>query len=1212
MPRYLVSFLATTLAGSAVVDAAPSVTKLRCEDLANPTGVEVAQPRLSWWMTSDVRGDTQSAYQVVVDGVWDSGKVMSSQSIHIPYAGPALEPGRRYEWRTRIWDAEGAASAWSETATFATGIPSWSGEWIGQESAAWHAGIARAQWIWFPEGSPASSAPVGTRHFRRSFTLVEAPTRASFTVAADNGFEVSVNGTKAGEGSDLTHPGRFDIAPLLRAGENVITITASNIGTGANPAGLIAGLKMDFANAAPMEIHTDARWQASTDGKTWSAAMPLGGFGMAPWGTLHGRNPARYLRKDFTSDSNKEIARATAYVCGLGFFDLFLNGEEVSDHVMDPALSDYSKTAYYVTFDVTDRIRPDANAVGVVLGNGRFHAPRLSEPAPTQHFGFPKLLLQIDIEYTDGTRATVVKSDPTWKMTDDGPITANNEYDGEEYDARKEMPGWAAAGYDDSAWAAATAVTAPGPQVAPQMIEPMRVVRVIEPVAITNPTEGKYIVDMGENFYGTIRLKASAPVGTTVSMTSSYSLNADGTLKIADNRSALCTDRYTFKGEGVEVWTPRFKGQGFRRFEVSGLPEAPVLANFEGLVISTDVEDAGAFECSDELLNDIHRSVKRGLRMFLRSAPMDPDRDERQSWMGDPAKDAESGAYNFNVAAFYSKWMDDVARSQRGDGSIPDVSMYWNWGDGVEWASVFTILPEWIGDFYGNPRISAKHYQAMRKWVLAMRRHEEKDGTLRGASYGDWCDVSTITSGINNGNTSSALISSAYQYHNYRIMQRLATTLGRTADAATFFELANNLKVAFNARFYDETTHVYESDTQCAYVLALKFGLVPDGDRPAVLARLVDDIMVKHHGHLTVGLIGMQWLMQVLGEEGRSDVAWTIATRTARPSWGYMLSKGATTIWERWDGDTRDASMNSEALLILAGNLDAWFYQYVAGIRPGSTAFKRIVIQPEIVGDLTSAKAHFDSPYGRIASEWQVVSPTEVTFTCTVPANASAVIHVPVSRVGNATITEGGVPVWSGGAYRPGVKGLGYEGADEKAVHLTAGAGTYEFRITGTSLVKPGTIILVDNDSPGARLRGSWTRGTSTEVDQRHGASFSFAVAGTGDSTAEFRPYIPAAGNYKVQARWTSHWNRATDAPFTIRHAGGETTVRRNQEENGGKWVDLGTFAFDFGAEGRVTLTNDADEHVIADAVRFVPVDPADTSLISGDGFDGKDVLPDA
>jgi len=880
------------------------------------------------------------------------------------------------------------------------------------------------------------------RYFRRTLSLPPGrkPVAASCNATADNAFVLVINGRKAAQGDNWENQVTSDVTALLQPGDNFLTITATNAGAAPSPAGLIVKLHIQFDQGELLDWVTDGQWESSTDRNHWTPAKTLGVFGIAPWGRLTQdarRLPARYLRREFAVE--KKVMRATAYACGLGFFDLFLNGRKVSADMMDPALSDYTKTDYYVTFDVTQQLNRGANALGVVLGNGRFFAPRLQSPISAQTLGYPQLRLQLEINYADGTTATVV-SDEHWRVTTNGPIRANNEYDGEEYDARMELSGWDRPRFDDAQWAPAQLVAAPGGVLKSQMIEPMRITQVIHPVAITNPAPGIYLVDMGQNFYGTVRMKARGRRGTEMRLVSAYSLRPDGTLKTADNRSARCTDVYTFKGQGTEVWNPRFKGQGFRRVQVTGFPGRPSVDNFEGLVIHTDAEPVGEFQCSNDLINRIHQAMRWGMRMFLRSAPLDPDRDERQPWTGDPAKDAESEAFNWNVAPFYAKWMDDVERSQRADGSIPDVTMYWTMGAGVEWPSVFTIIPDWFIDFYGDRRVAETHYPTMKKWVLEMmRRYQLPDGTLKETSYGDWCDAFTMGGKVpDKGLTPRDLVSTAYQYNNCRIMQRLAKSMDQADDERTFTAMADQLKTAFNQKFLDAQHHVYQGGTQCGYVLALAFGLVPDAQRDAAIANLIDDIMVKHSGHLTVGLIGMQWLMQTLTDIGRPDVAWTIATQTTRPSWGYMLAKGASTIWERWDYDTRGPGMNSEALLIQAGNLDAWFYQTLAGIncdrqQPG---FKHIVIKPTLAGDLTWVKAHFDSPFGRVGSNWNKDGDL-LTMEITIPANTTATVSVPAKDA--ASVTESGKPA----AQADSVKFLRME---NHAAIYAIGSGNYRFQ----------------------------------------------------------------------------------------------------------------------------------------------------------------------
>lgn len=1010
---------------------------LTCEYLDNPLGIDITSPRLSWVENSPEIGYRQAAYRIVVSStpallaarkgdLWDSGKVESDRTTLIPYRGVSLGSRMRCWWAVRAWDTRGRVSEWSTAATFSMGLLSktdWRASWIGKDAPGPHADLAMlagARWIWSAGvPNPSVAAPIGARYFRYVFDAGtgRGVERAVFVGSADNEFTLYVDGVKAGGGNDWSAAQGIDVTRLLHDGVNVLAIEANNAGVGPNPAGVVGALKIEYAGGVVDIIRTGARWQScavapadwtaeTNPERAWQPSTDIGPYGMAPWGQLidaevlrHPPLPARYLRREFQSAGR--VKSAVAYVCGLGFFQLFVNGKPATDHVMDPALSNYRKVDYYVTVDVTSLIKNGPNAVGVVLGNGRFYAPRTTNPFETGDFGVPRLLLQLEITYADGSRKTVV-SDGSWQVTDRGPIRANNEYDGEVCDARMAMPGWSAPGFlaARGIWSKAEILPAPGGVLQSQMLEPMRVTDLVRPVGISSPRPGTYIVDMGRSFYGTVRLNVTGKRGSTVRMTSAYALLPDGTLKTADNRTALSTDIYTFAGRGRETWNPVFKGQGYRRVQVTGFPGRPTVNNFEGLVEHTDVRPVGTFSCSNTLVDKIHEAMRTGMTMFLRSAPLDPDRDERQAWTGDPSKDSESEAYNFDVAAFYSKWMDDVRHSQHADGSLPDVAMYWDFGNGVEWPSVFTIIPDWFTDFYADTTLERRNYAAMKRWVLAMRRlHTQPDGTLEATSYGDWCDTYTIDGKISDfGMTPRDLISTAYQYHNVRIMQRAAERFGCVDDARMWRDMGDTLSTAFMHKFYNPAAAAYTGGTQCSFVLPLAFGLVPGApaQRRAIVDNLVRDIEVTHDNHLTVGLIGNQWLLQVLTAYGRPDVAWKLVTQTTRPSWGYMIERGSNTIWERWDYDTRDPGMNSESLLIQAGNVDAWFYQTLAGIDydPAKPGFSHILIRPHILGDLTWVNCSFDSPHGMIVSNWKRAG-NNVTMDVTIPANTTATVTAP-------------------------------------------------------------------------------------------------------------------------------------------------------------------------------------------------------------------------
>ena len=429
--------------------------------------------------------------------------------MQVRYAGKPLASEQECFWKVRVWDDRGEPSAWSHPARWTMGLlqsTDWHAKWIGlDEPTQGEAGkqvLGDAQWIWFPEGQPEKAAPVGTRYFRRAITIPADRTvkRATLFFTADNGGDFYINGKRAGSAGDFHTAAQSDVTGLLQRGANLLAAAVHNDGSDPNPAGLIGLLRIEFAAGEPLIVVTDSAWksgrqeaggwrEAGFDDAAWVAAQKLGPAGMAPWGKINGaeehRLPARMLRREFAVEA--KVRRATAYVSGLGLSEFYLNGKKVGNQVLSPALSDYSKRVFYLTFDVTKQLKKGVNAAGVMLGNGRFYAPRSTVPTGTASYGFPKLLFQLHIDYEDSTSAEVV-SDGSWKLTTDGPIRANNEYDGEEYDARMEMPGWSAPGFDDSKWQTAQAVAAPGGELAAPMIEPIRVTETLKPTAVNEPS----------------------------------------------------------------------------------------------------------------------------------------------------------------------------------------------------------------------------------------------------------------------------------------------------------------------------------------------------------------------------------------------------------------------------------------------------------------------------------------------------------------------------------------------------------------------------------------------------------------------------------------------------------------------------------------------------------------------------------------------------
>ncbi len=1057
--------------------AATSVepVELRCELLRDPVAVDAARPRLSWVLRAGdpaARSQKQTAYQVLAASsaarlrsgqadLWDSGKVSSDESARVVYEGLALASGQQCFWRVRVWDEGGRVSAWSAPARFAAGLTpaDWQGQWIGRDEAAQRTQFTDADWIWFPEGRADLAAPVGTRYFRRTFELPSGARvrSARWLITGDNSFAGYVNGAEAGNGSNFKVVSDFDIKKLLRPGKNLLAAEVRNIGDAPNPAGFIGRLRIEFENHEPaIIIQTDETWRSSAealpgwerpdvDDSTWLAARSLGQAGMKPWGDLGApedrRLPARWLRREFSLHS--PVRRAVLYASGLGLSEFYLNGRRIGDAVLSPGLTEYDKRVFYVAHDVTSLLQSGANCLGAVLGNGRYFAPRSQSPTATRDYGSPKLLLQLNLEFTNGAAATLV-SDGSWKLTSNGPIRANNEYDGEDYDARMELPGWDLPGYDDSRWSAAEIVAAPGGLLSAEPIAPIRVVEEIKPVSITEPQPGVFIFDMGQNLVGWCRLEVTGPEGAVVALRHSETLKPDGTLYLANLRGAKVTDHYTLKGKGLEIYEPRFTYHGFRFVEVTGFPGRPALNTLRARVVHDDLTPAGGFACSETMLNRIYTNVIWGVRGNYRSIPTDcPQRDERQGWLGDRSAESKGETYLYNIHALYAKWLRDMADAQKESGSVPDVCpSYWPiYSDNVTWPSSTVIIPSTLLLQFGDPQPIETHYESARRWMDYMAGFIT-NGIIRRDSYGDWCvppeDPTLIHSKDPLRQTDRALLATAYFYYDATLMARYAKGLRREAESERFARLAEALKEAFNQRFLDREKGCYDNGSQTSCVLPLAFGLVPEECKARVFDHLLAKIRDESQGHIGTGLIGGQWLMQVLTRNGRPDIALQIAMQTGYPSWGYMVEKGATTIWELWNGDTADPAMNSGNHVMLVGDLVTWLHEDLAGIAPDPAApgFKHVIMRPQPLERLRFAEASHLSPYGRIASRWER-NAGKFAWRVEVPVNSRATLYVPARGPGE--LTESGWPL----ARAKGVKVL--SAAEPGRVALEVGSGVYRF-----------------------------------------------------------------------------------------------------------------------------------------------------------------------
>ena len=758
--------------------------------------------------------------------------------------------------------------------------------------------------------------------------------------------------------------------------------------------------------------------------------------------TQWSRLSARYLRKQF--QSNTAIKRATIYISGLGLYELYLNGQRIGDQVLAPNPTDYRKTFFYNTHDVTRQIKDGNNAIATVLGNGRFFTMRQNyKPQKHNTFGYPKLLLQLEIEYVDGSKK-VILSDETWKLNVDGPIRTNNEYDGEEYDATKEFPGWNNFGYDDSKWIKPQLVAAPPGKLMAQMSEPMKVMKVINPVSIKPASNGKYILDMGQNFAGWVQIKVQGKKGQKVQLRFAESLKNDGEIFTANLRDAKVTDIYTLKGNAIETWQPSFVYHGFRYVEVTGFPGTPTLNDFEGKLIYDAFETTGSFNTSNSVINGIYRNAWWGIASNYKGMPVDcPQRNERQPWLGDRVIGAMGETYLFDNAKHYAKWMQDIEDSQTAEGAIPDVApAFWNYySDDVTWPAAFITISNHLYNQFGDITPIQRHYSSMKKWMEYMKRKYMTNYIVTRDKYGDWCmppESPTLIHAKDPARlTDGKLIATAYYHKMLSYLQRFAGLLNKKEDARSFGLLMDSIKTAFNKTFYNTDKKYYSNNTVTANLLPLYFGIVPDSLKHSLFERIREKIVVENRGHTSTGLIGSQWVMRTLSDYGNTDLAYQLTTNTTYPSWGYMVANGATTIWELWNGNTADPGMNSQNHVMLLGDLLTWYYENLAGIRSDKTevAFKRIIMKPNLPTGLDFVNASYNSMHGLIKSEWNK-NAGQFEWNVSIPANSSAIIHVPARSL--AELMESGSDILKA----EGVQSVKFENG---VAVVQVGSGQYKF-----------------------------------------------------------------------------------------------------------------------------------------------------------------------
>jgi alpha-L-rhamnosidase len=758
-------------------------------------------------------------------------------------------------------------------------------------------------------------------------------------------------------------------------------------------------------------------------------------------------SPSTLVRKEFPL--TRSISSARLYVTSHGFYELEINGKKVGDQVLTPGWTSYGKRLQYQVYDVTKLLTKGNNAIGVMLGDGWYRGTLAWGDNWAVYGKRLGLLLQMRITYSDGTVSTVV-SDETWKASKDGPIRMDDIYNGETYDATINIGGWSNAGFNDTKWQSVNIGKYNLNNLIASEGSPVKKIQEIKPVRIFRTPKGKLIADMGQNMVGWLRLKVTGKKGTVVTLRHAEVLDKKGEFYTENLRSAKCQLTYTLSGQGQETYEPRFTFMGFRFVEVEGFPGDLTTDNLTGVVVHSDMPVTGTYESSNPLINQLQHNIQWGQKGNFVDVPTDcPQRDERLGWTGDAQAFCRTAAYNMNVSSFFTKWLKDIAADQKQGGEVPDVipDILNKQGalsaqPSAGWGDVSVIAPWTMYLVYGDKNFLENQYPSMKAWVEYIRKKAGDSYIWKGGSkYGDWLFYHPP---VNNhtepdGYTEHDFIATAFFAYSSSLLAEAAKALGKTDDEKTYSDLFNKIKSVFINEYVTNAGRV-GTNSQTSYVLALKFNLLPENLRSKAAEFLNNDIKNRDN-HLSTGFLGTPYLCHVLSSNGYSETAYDLLLQESYPSWIYPVKMGATTIWERWDGEKtdstfEDAGMNSFNHYAY-GAIGDWMYRVSAGIETMGAGYKHIIIQPHPTSKLTYSKASFESSYGTIASGWERKD-GKVIVKVKIPANTTATIILPAAAQNK--VTETGKAL-SQNTYLTDIK------FTDNQLTLQAGSGDYTFEI---------------------------------------------------------------------------------------------------------------------------------------------------------------------
>lgn len=1030
---------------NAAVPVRSGATHLRVDNLSTPLGIDDPTPSFSWQLLDQSAGARQTAYEVVVASapellgsaspdIWKSGRVESDGSLNVRYAGPALKPSTRYYWTVKVWGAKGAPYQAALPTWFETGLMSqaaWNSEWIGYETTEEDAvRRAPAKWIVAPEYRKLDGQQQFPHRFayRAHVTLDKPVKKACLYATGEDTVSAWLNGRQVLEAQPFPawHQMpwkkfvRADVSGEIAAGENTIALEGVQYSP-ASPGGppVIATLFVEYTDESVATFASGTEWKASIDAQQgwerkgfddsgWKTAEELkqnaSGADTPVLGSPWIPDTVKELRHSF--QITKPVRSARLYSTALGGYEAFLNGKPVSEDRLAPGWTDYREHVKYQTYDVTALLHEGANALGVLLAPG-WYATSLEWFQQPNNYGAtpPTFRGQMRVEYADGS-VEWIKTDRHW-MAHTSYVLKAELYDGETQDARAFDPKWSTAAFTPSGWKNASAIEPQPVRIEAQDFQPIRVERTMPAKAVTEPKSGVYVFDFGQNLAGVEHLRISGPKGTDVQLRFAEILNDDGTIYVENLRTAKATDHFILAGTGTEEFTPKFTFHGFRYAELTGVTSSPAKDALTVEVIHTSAPFSTEMKTGSAMVNQLWSNILWGQRSNFVGVPTDcPQRDERLGWMADAQVFWRTASYNMDLAAFSRKFGGDMRGTQVGTdfyGIYAPGTVRENAGWGAGWSDAGVIIPwtSWLQT--GDAKIIDENWDAMTRYVAAIET-ANPDGLWakeQGIAFGDWLSPE--------GKTDQTLIATAEWAYDATLLQQMAEATGRTGDALKYAAMFQKIRTAFQKKFVREDGFVMGADhtpspfgernkptegsaqdTQTGYVLALHMSLLPQQLRAAAAQKLVDKIRANH-GLLATGFLGTPYLLEELTKSGHADVAFTLLLNTQYPSWGYLVEHGATTTWERWNGDQMksDPSMNSYNHYAYGAVAD-WIYRFAAGVdaSPKDPGFHTVVLHPVFDARFGSMSFAYRSAYGTIQSEWSVAGDA-VEWKITIPANST-------------------------------------------------------------------------------------------------------------------------------------------------------------------------------------------------------------------------------